>query len=86
LHDILAGDGQKQAVSDVKTTQKTRLKAGLLSPELALAAFRALMIVSKSPQLGLKKGGTSVMRYEFYPLNQAMIGASQDCLLSARPR
>jgi len=26
------------------------------------------------------------MRYEFNPLNQAMIGALQDCLLSARPR
>ena len=53
---------------------------------LTLAAFRALMIVSKSPQLSLRKGGTSVMRYEFNPLNKAMIGALQDCLLSARPR
>jgi hypothetical protein len=26
------------------------------------------------------------MRYEFNPLNQATIGALQDCLLSARPR
>jgi hypothetical protein len=42
------------------------------------------MILSKSPQL--RKGGTSVMRYEFNPLNKAMIGALQDCLLSARPR
>jgi hypothetical protein len=47
-----------------------------------LAAFRALMILSES----LRKGGTSVMRYEFNPLNKAMIGALQDCLLSARPR
>ena len=28
----------------------------------------------------------SVMRYEFNPLNKAMIGALQDCLLSACPR
>jgi len=42
------------------------------------------MILFKSPQL--RKGGTSVMRYEFNPLNKAMIGALQDCLLSARPR
>jgi hypothetical protein len=28
-----------------------------------LAAFRALMILSKSPQQRLRKGGTSVMRY-----------------------
>ena len=54
--------------------------------EKTLAAFRALMILSKSPQLSLRKGGTSVMRYEFNPLNKAMIGALQDCLLSARPR
>jgi len=26
------------------------------------------------------------MRYEFNPLNKAMIGAFQDCLLSASPR
>jgi len=26
------------------------------------------------------------MRYEFNPLNTAMIGAFQDCLLSACPR
>jgi len=26
------------------------------------------------------------MRYEFNPVNKAMIGALQDCLLSARPR
>jgi hypothetical protein len=38
--------------------------------------------LSNEPQ----KGGTSVMRYEFNPLNKAMIGALQDCLLSARPR
>jgi hypothetical protein len=44
------------------------------------------MILSKSPQLSLRKGGTSVMRYEFNPLNKAVIGAFQDCLLSARPR
>jgi hypothetical protein len=37
-----------------------------------------------APQL--RKGGTSVMRYEFDQLNKAMIGALQDCLLSARPR
>jgi len=37
-----------------------------------------------APQL--RKGGTSVMRYEFNPLNKAMIGALQDCLLSALPR
>lgn len=42
------------------------------------------MILSKSPQL--RKGGTSVMPYEFNPLNKVMIGALQDCLLSARPR
>jgi hypothetical protein len=45
-----------------------------------------LVILSKSPQLSPRKGGTSVMRYEFNPLSQAMIGAFQDCLLSARPR
>jgi hypothetical protein len=28
----------------------------------------------------------SVMRYEFSQLNRAMIGALQDCLLSALPR
>ena len=28
----------------------------------------------------------SVMRHEFNQLNRAMIGALQDCLLSARPR
>ena len=54
--------------------------------EKALAAFRALMILCESPQLSLRKGGTSVMRYEFNPLNKAMIGALQDYLLSARPR
>ncbi len=48
--------------------------------------FRALMILSKSSQLNLREGGTSVMRYEFNPPNKAMIGALQDCLLSARPR
>jgi hypothetical protein len=46
----------------------------------------ALMIFSKSPQLSLRKGGTSVMRYEFNPLNKALIGALQDCLLPARLR
>jgi hypothetical protein len=46
--------------------------------------FRALMILSKCSQLSLKKGGTSVMR--FNTLNKAMIGANQDCLLSATPR
>jgi hypothetical protein len=51
-----------------------------------LAAFRALMILFMSPQLILGKGGMSVMRYEFNPLNTAMIGALQACLLSARPR
>jgi hypothetical protein len=54
--------------------------------EKTLAAFRALMILCEGPQLSLRKGGTSVMRYEFDPLNKAMIGALQDCLLSARPR
>ncbi len=49
-----------------------------------LAAFPALMLLSNGPQL--RRGGTSVMRYEFNPLNKAMIGALQDCLLSARPR
>ena len=44
------------------------------------------MILSKSSQLSLRKGGTSVMRYEFNPLNKAMIGALQDYLLSALPR
>ena len=48
----------------------------------SLAAFRGLMILSKSPQL--RKGGMSVMRLN--PLNKAMIGALQDCLLSATPR
>jgi hypothetical protein len=52
--------------------------------ENTLAAFPALMIPSKSPKLG--KGGISVMRYELNPLNKAVIGALQDCLLSARPR
>lgn len=52
--------------------------------ESILAALPALMIPFKSPQL--RKGGKSVMRYEFNPLNKAMIGALQDCLLSARPR
>jgi hypothetical protein len=79
--------------------RKQRTRSGSLhcrisnKPELlsdvylkALAAFRALMILSKSSQLSLRKGGKSVMRYEFIPLNQAMIGALQDCLLSARPR
>jgi hypothetical protein len=28
----------------------------------------------------------SVMKYEFNPAEDAMIGAHQDCLLSARPR
>ena len=51
---------------------------------ITLAVFRALMIVSKSSQLSLRKGGTSVMRYE--PLHKAMIGALQDYLLSALPR
>jgi hypothetical protein len=51
-----------------------------------LAAFRALVILFMSPQLNLRKGGMSVMLYEFNPLNKAMIGASQDCLLSALPR
>ena len=62
------------------------LKTFLNSVFKTLAAFRALMILSKSSQLSLRKGGTSVMRYEFNPLNKAMIGALQDCLLSARPR
>src|SRR5262249_24986191 len=46
------------------------------------AAFRTLMIASTEP----KERSTSVMRYEVNPLNQATIGALQDCLLSARPR
>ena len=37
-----------------------------------------------APQL--RKGGTSLMRYEFDQLNRAMIGTLQDCLLSAVPR
>jgi hypothetical protein len=52
----------------------------------ALAAFRALMIRSKSFPLTLGKEVTSVMRSELNPLSKAMIGALQDCLLSARPR
>jgi hypothetical protein len=28
----------------------------------------------------------SMMRYKFNPLHKVMIGALQDCLLSARPR
>jgi hypothetical protein len=51
-----------------------------------LAALRALMILSESSQVNLRKGGTSVMRYEFNPLHKAIIGAFQDCLLSARLR
>ena len=61
-------------------------KAGLIPRDvfaMSLAAFRVLMIGSKSSQLRLRKGGTSVMRYEFNPLDKAMIGALQDCLLSA---
>jgi hypothetical protein len=54
--------------------------------ENTLVVFRALMILSKSPQLSLREGGTSVMRYEFNPLDKAAIGAFQDYLLSARPR
>jgi hypothetical protein len=44
------------------------------------------MILSKCSQLSLRKGGKSVMRYEFSPLNTAMIGVLQDYLLSALPR
>jgi hypothetical protein len=44
------------------------------------------MILSKSPQPGPGKGGTSVMRYEFNPLNKPTIGALRDYLLSALPR
>jgi hypothetical protein len=51
-----------------------------------LAAFCALMIPSKGSQLSTRKGGTSVMRYEFNPLHKAMIGALRNRLLSARPR
>jgi hypothetical protein len=47
------------------------------------AGFRTHDSMS-APQL--RKGGTSVMRYEFNQLNRAMIGALQDCLLSALPR
>jgi len=32
------------------------------------------------------KGGRSAMTFEFNPAEEAMIGAHQDCLLSARPR
>ena len=49
-----------------------------------LAAFRALMLSSESFSLSLRKGGTSIMR--FNPLITALIGALQDYLLSATPR
>jgi hypothetical protein len=59
------------------------ITALVFDAQQSLAGFRVRDSI-RAPQL--RKGGTSVMRYEFDQLNKAMIGALQDCLLSARPR
>jgi hypothetical protein len=78
-----AGGAARAAALSPKKRKMIAKKAALAT---RLAVFRALMIPFESSQLSLRKGGMSVMRYELNPLNKAMIGALQDCLLSARPR
>jgi hypothetical protein len=82
-----AGDAAPAGLFKRHVSQPGHARLKRTSGDLkTLAVFRALMIRSKSSQLNLRKGGMSGMRYEFNPLNKAMIGALQDCLLSARPR
>ena len=50
-----------------------------------LVAFHALM-PSSTLSIQPEKGGTFVMRHESNEVDTAMIGAHQECLLSASPR
>jgi len=79
------GAGLSEAGRDHSKRTDMRGRKNLSAILETLAIFRALMISSVSLQLSQGKGGTSVMRY-VNPPNTAMIGALQDCLLSARPR
>jgi hypothetical protein len=76
---------------DIELSPRSRSDVPLRFLEQVLqpsASHGTFWVLNRAPLGGAskRKGGLSVMRNNFNPATKAMIGASQDRLLSARPR